>query len=201
MNNIRRIYTLLAWSSVASLLLAAILPSATICEPLPQTTCPMDSLEYQILSDFIQVEHSGSPYVIVSRPYDVALGIDRLMTPYGETMVKREIVVSFVARNSTRCSFERRFRFKADYSLIDSDSLRVLFRGSPLDGWDAFDSRYPHAHGYMQVSRPGIDSAQTEALVSYSIVWSPFTGWGGLLLLKKIEGKWIREKTIEELVN
>ena len=185
---------------MATILLSILVPAFAFCQSLPIAACPMDSIEYQIISDFIEAELSGSYYVIGVRPADRAFDLARLLTPYGETMVKREAVMSYISRNSAKCCFERRFRFKADYSLIDSDSLRVLFRDSPLDGWDAFDSRYPHAHGYIQLSRPGIDSEQTEALVSYSFALGPLSGWGGLLLLKKVEGKWIREKTFEDLV-
>ncbi len=78
--------------------------------------------------------------------------------------------------------------------LSNTESANIFRKG--VDGWDAYYKKYPKSGGILSLSDVGFDRDQTQAVidVSYNCGW--LCGEGGLLVLKKKEGRWYIFKQI-----
>ena len=105
------------------------------------------------------------------------------LTPSAETMA------DFRLANATSASLSRKIRTSVRRKFVREEKLKGLFEKE--DGWKAFRKEYPKAHGFLRLSRPGMNADRSEALVyvEHSAGW--LEGSGQFFLFRKIEGRWI----------
>lgn len=68
-------------------------------------------------------------------------------------------------------------------TLVSPEELEAIFADSTMEGWKAFQRRWPDANGYVTVSRVAFSDDGETALVSCSHVFGALGGAGTLVLL------------------
>jgi hypothetical protein len=166
----------------------------------PPATDPGLAEEYAVYSALIQ-----SKYIAGNRPalvvieeetvksdgaqfsVDQAFGIMRSWRP----KLDEDVFADFKAKNQAPSALERRFTLSVDYMLMSEQELSSTFASGHTTGWDDFYKKYPNSHGIVTLSRVGFNKAKDVAVVYAGNQWHWTAGEGGLLLLKKTDGKWV----------
>lgn len=104
---------------------------------------------------------------------------------------------------STRKAFEyhnqnpvaleaHKFTAHAVSLLSEEEKAKIFTRGSGGDGWwPDFYERYPNAQGILTLSRVGVNSEGTQALLYYGSSRAGLSGMGEMIILEKHNDRWI----------
>jgi hypothetical protein len=104
------------------------------------------------------------------------------------------LVDDFKNKNAKVYKLENKFSIPQTVILISREELNKIFYNEK--GWDAFYEKYPNSSGYIQISRVGFNSNQTQAILYYGNQYAGLGGEGYLIFLTKDEGKWIIKEKV-----
>jgi hypothetical protein len=90
--------------------------------------------------------------------------------------------------NQKRWLLQRKFAIDRPYELLDSGTLKTLFRDS--EGWDRVYARFPNSEGIYDMSAVGLNHDKTKAVVYFGSSCHWLCGEWSFHLLRKINGKW-----------
>jgi hypothetical protein len=123
-------------------------------------------------------------------------------TTYNECLPKgkalegewREVLDNYRAENAAPRVLVAGKNLVLPYQVIPRRQIDAAFqKQQPNDmsfGWTGFHTRYPEAHGYMQLSAVGFDASKMRALVYLSHHCGGLCGGGQHHLLEKVNGAW-----------
>jgi len=163
---------------------------------------PVKDEEYAVLSALIQDLFIGlrPPKLIVINALTISQAeadeyADRALNRLsGE--VPDQAIVNFRAANTEPLALERRFTLSVPYEFMSREEGAALFKDN--DGWQRFYEKYPDSRGIIALSRPGLNTAMDIALVYVGSQSGWLSGYGRLVVLKKIDDQWVVQK-LEEL--
>jgi len=75
--------------------------------------------------------------------------------------------------------------------LISDNEIIAFFDSNAYYGYVKLYEKYPTAYGIVGISRPAINDSMDKAIISISLSRGPDSARGDLLLLRKIDDKWI----------
>ncbi len=104
------------------------------------------------------------------------------------------LVDDFKNKNAKAYKLENKFSIPQTVILISREELNKIFHNEK--GWDAFYEKYPNSSGYIQISRVGFNSNQTQAILYFDYHYDMVWGEGYLIFLTKGEGKWIVKEQV-----
>lgn len=99
-----------------------------------------------------------------------------------------DTLVNFERKGRSSCVLKPEFSDAAPYKLITQQELADAFKEG---GWENFYRRYPEAGGVWTLSRPGYNSARSEAVLSVSHGCGLLCGTGHLYFLAKQNNEWV----------
>lgn len=144
--------------------LSFLLPAAGSCaEPLFETE------EYNVASALIDY-YLGSDFQLVvigqrTEPWCINAPMQRLKDKWSG--LKNETIDSLIVRNTVAAVIEDKLPLKIDYRLISYAEYLEALGGEGTPDWDRFDSIFPDATGFLNLSRVAFDADQTQALVYF----------------------------------
>lgn len=101
----------------------------------------------------------------------------------------KEAKDDFEARNQTHAKIEAdKLKPSFEIVLLDPETAKKSVEGK--GGWKAFRDKYPNSPGITLVSRPGIDGANSHALLYVGNSCDMLCGGGTLIFLSKANGEW-----------
>ncbi len=106
------------------------------------------------------------------------------------------LVDNFKNKNAKAYKLENKFSIPQTVILIPDEELNKIFRDNPSKGWDAFYEKYPNSSGAIRISRVGLNSNQTQAILYFGYQDGLVSGEGYLIFLTKDEGKWIVKEQV-----
>jgi hypothetical protein len=106
----------------------------------------------------------------------------------------RQALEDFLKKN--RADVEIVFEKSApkNVEFVSDATLKQIFsatRADKLSGWDLFYQRFPDSYGLVTISRVGIDSKGTVAIVYLGRQILGLAGSGGIRILKRDGTKWV----------
>jgi hypothetical protein len=104
---------------------------------------------------------------------------------------------AFDSHNKNRVKIESaKIKGSFEIMLLSDDAVKTLVEGSK--GWQAFHDKYPKASGITLVSRPGLNSDGTRALLYMGTSCDMRCGDGIFILLGRENGQWkvLKKETI-----
>jgi hypothetical protein len=106
--------------------------------------------------------------------------------------LRQSTIDSFEFRNQAPIHLDASRLNGHDVTLITDEELSKIFtRAAGGDGWwPDFYERYPNAQGVLTLSRTGVSSDGTQALIYYGNQWDGLAGIGEIVLLEKTENRW-----------
>lgn len=119
------------------------------------------------------------------------------------TGLRQSTIDSFELRNQAPMQLEAGRFSGHDVTFITDEELSQIFtRGAGGDGWwPHFYERYHNAQGVLTLSRAGVSSDGTQALLYYGNQWAGLAGIGELVLLEKTENRWTIAKRVQVWVS
>lgn len=82
--------------------------------------------------------------------------------------LKQETVDSLIMRNSVSADVAGMFAIRSVHRVVTESEYRRVLGGPAAPDWEAFDSAFVDAQGYLVVSRGGFDEGRTQALFYFS---------------------------------
>jgi len=99
----------------------------------------------------------------------------------------KDAVVDYKQVNSKPWLLQRQFQIEKPYELVNSDTIKVLFKQGD---WDGFYRRYPDSGGYLSLSAVGFNPERSRAIVYTGSACGNLCGRWAWHLMEKIDGKW-----------
>jgi hypothetical protein len=107
----------------------------------------------------------------------------------------QSVVDDYKAKNAQPAAVENKFKVSSPVTLIPAREVDQIF-GEGGGWWQAFYKKYPKSSGLVTFSNVGFNHEMTYALVDVSHSCGGLCGSGGLVLLVKKDGNWIKEKDL-----
>lgn len=157
---------------------------------LPLQAAQIDAAEYDLYSQLINTLYDGK-YVVIAED------TDRLEEDFYDIVKEKAPTVAddFFRKNQKSHRLEKLFKVNSEYQLISHAQIEALERDGS-DFWETFYHRYPKASGIFYLSRVGFNAERTKAFVVYHTQSQLFAGGGAAVIMKKENGRWIKETTL-----
>jgi len=84
----------------------------------------------------------------------------------------------------------RKLAIEKPYQLVPKSVIAGFFKYDVFTGWQSFDSHFPEAEGYLDLSAVGFNPDKTQALVYIGHHCGALCGGGRYHLIEKKAGKW-----------
>jgi hypothetical protein len=104
-------------------------------------------------------------------------------------------VDDYKTKNLKPSMIEDKFKVQTKVVLAPSEEIDRLFAEGG-GWWQAFYKKYPHSPGLITFSNVGFNLEMTHALVDVSYSCGGLCGRGGLVLLVKKDGKWVKDEDL-----
>ncbi len=111
--------------------------------------------------------------------------------------VSQDTRQAFDSRNEKRVKIESaKIAGSFEIMLVSDDAAKKLVEGGK--GWESFHGKYPKASGITLVSRPGLNSDGTRALLYIGTSCDMLCGDGVLILMGRENGVWkvLKKETV-----
>jgi len=109
----------------------------------------------------------------------------------------REALEDFLKKNETAVRMVFPTNAPKGVELVSDATVKEIFSAEPNakpNGWDLFYRRFPDSSGLITISRVGINSRGTVAIIYYGEQSHFLAGAGGIRVLKREGGKWILKR-------
>jgi dsDNA-binding SOS-regulon protein len=106
----------------------------------------------------------------------------------------REALDDFLKKNKADVQIVFPTNAPKSVELVSAATLKEIFAAKPdakPNGWDIFYQRFPDADGLIRISRVGIDSKSTVAIIYLGQQSGYLAGRGGICVLRREGGKWV----------
>jgi hypothetical protein len=100
----------------------------------------------------------------------------------------------FLEKNKTSVQIIFPTNAPKSVELVSDATIKGIFsakRNAKPNGWDVFYRRFPDSGGFYTISRVGIDSRGTVAIIYFGEQSGYLAGRGRMLVLRREGGKWI----------
>jgi hypothetical protein len=102
--------------------------------------------------------------------------------------VSDETVAHFNSREKSHCHLKSQIDRAVPYRILSTEELEKTFKRGE---WTAFSEEFPKSSGFWRLSPVGYNTQGTEALVYLERNCGGLCGAGGLVVLKKENGRWV----------
>ena len=99
----------------------------------------------------------------------------------------QETIADFEKKARDTCVLQSQFADTKPYNIIAKDEVDKIFKHG---NWEDFYKKYPEAGGVWGFSRPGYNSARTEAVLYVSHACGMLCGTGHLFYLARQNNQW-----------
>lgn len=184
---------LLLFVSCVAVVVACVVPVA--CTRHAANKCTLTSDDYAVYSavllDYVkQRDPADSGDLII---YEVTRSSEDYIPPMWKLraplkQVSDETVAHFNLREKNHCHLKPQLDQAIPYQIVSTQSLEKTFKRGD---WPAFSEQYPKSFGFWRLSPVGYNTRETEALVYLEHNCGGLCGEGGLVVLKKEDGRWV----------
>lgn len=162
-----------------------------------------DSIDYSIINSIIE-HYSHSEFIHIVQEIDlnhVTIGNDWIKEELANESIEYDslILTNYLERNDSNY-------FLADSCMlsfvhpINHEEVNCLF-SYENSGWEKYYQKYPNSTGILFFSRPGFNELKNHAIIEYCRVWDYLGAEWYIVLLDRINGKWIVTQHILTMVS
>lgn len=167
----------------------------TVCNNIPlEKSSVTDKVEYEIINSIFEKYYPNYSLIVINQQTvvtgDVSIECIKERFSYEAIQYDSLSLSDYAVKNDT-CYFLSDSLVKPGVQLISYNEILCLFNNFGDNGWAKYYQKYPKYHGFFSFSRPGINPQGNRAVIEYDTVHGPDAGTWYLLLLEKIDDKWI----------
>jgi len=116
------------------------------------------------------------------------------LQPEGESKkVMDPAIADWLRLSQTKWLLQKNLQIEKPYEMVAAADIQSIFdqtKAGILDGWTAFNEKYPGSGGYIELSAVGFNNEKTVAIVYVGHHCGSLCGGGVFHVLQKTEGKW-----------
>jgi len=193
-------------TALAVLIFAPIMSLLSVRAAAPTLTLAeqgvIESLLSQELGTKVSKKHIITEYTSI-RPDNGVLQLDDVCDTFANSLREeakdrdkafREALEDFLKKNKIPVQIVFPTNAPKSMELVSNATVNRIFsvkRNANPNGWDVFYQRFPESDGLFAISRVGIDSKGTVAIIYLGEHYGYLSGRGRIWVLRREGGKWI----------
>jgi len=156
-----------------------------------------NELDYEIMNSVLETYFINSDFIhIVQKtksPVHSEFIKDKLVS---ENIVFDSLLLSDYSEKNSNAYFLSSNNFELNTVRLINPTETNCFFSVEYKGWENYYKKYPKSTGLHTFSRPGINTTGNQAIIEYGWQANYDTGMGYLVVLEKVNNKWIVKNRI-----